>query len=555
VSQPERAAALKSPYPRPASARPIALAAVGGTFHFLGFAGFGIWPLALICLVPLWMALERSRGRLRAAALLGLVFGWVSYAGGYWWLWRIVDVFLHGDLLLGAVIWLADSLWFALRYALYAVLYALVRRRGWPVAVAALPALIVVEWLYPLLFPVHLGHALAERTTVIQMAALGGPLLLTAFAALLNVAVFDTWRWRRGERARPLGIWGAAGLAVVLATGYGTVRMARLARDIATAPTLRVGIVQGNLGVQEKGAQAERDHRRYLEQTRALLAGGAVDLVVWPETVYMRGVRGPLPISGELIRADLRVPLLLGAALVRTDSGRRLTYNSALLIAADGVIREAYDKNLLIPFTEYVPLASALPFLGERVATASHFAAAADVPALSLGPARIATPICYEAVRPAFVRRMVREGKANLLVTLANDAWFGDSQGPWLHLVMARQRAVEHRRYLVRATNSGVSAVIDPMGREVARSGLLTRENLRATVALLDDLTTYARWGDWPAWISLLILSAALTIRPPGLLRCQAVGCSGTGTFSPTTQQRNSQQPFGPSGPRTLPQA
>ena len=483
-------------------------------FHFLGFAGFGIWPLALICLVPLWLALEQTRGRLRAAGLVGLLFGWVSYVGGYWWLWRIVDVFLHGDLLLGAAIWLADSAWFAVRYALYAVLYTLVRRRGWPVAIAAVPTLILVEWFYPLLFPVHLGHALAEQTTFIQMADLGGPLLLTSFAAVLNVAAFETWRWWGGEGARPLAAWAAAGLALVLAPTYATIRMARLEHDIATAPTLRVGVVQGNLGVQEKGAQAERDHRRYLEQTRELLAGGDLDLVVWPETVYTRGVRGPLPISGELIRADLRVPLLLGAALVRTDSGRRLAYNSALLIGADGVIREAYDKNLLIPFTEYVPLATALPVLGERFATASHFAAATDVPALSLGPARISTPICYEAVRPAFVRRMVRQGKPNLLVTLANDAWFGDSQGPWLHLAMARQRAVEHRRYLVRATNSGVSAVVDPMGRDVARSGLLTRENLRVTVALLDDLTVYARWGDWPGWISLVLVAAALAFPP-----------------------------------------
>src|SRR5262249_13691824 len=152
----------------------------------------------------------------------------------------------------------------------------------------------------------------------------------------------------------------------------------------------------------------------------------------------------------------------------------------------DGVIRSAYEKNLLIPFTEYVPLAALAPSLAERLPNVSHFSAAADVPALALGEWRIATPICYEAVRPAFVRRMMREGNPHLIVTLANDAWFGDSQGPWLHLAMARLRAVEHRRFLVRATNSGVSAVIDPTGREIARTGLLTRENLRARVALLD---------------------------------------------------------------------
>jgi apolipoprotein N-acyltransferase len=487
------------------------LAAGGGALHFLGFVGFGIWPLALICLVPLWQALEETRGRIFASALLGFTFGWVAYAGGYYWLWRIVDVFLHGNALLGSVLWVADSCWFALRYALYAALYALVRRRGWPVALAGLPTLLVTEWLYPVLFPVHFGHALVEQATFIQMSDVGGPLLLSVFAVFLNVAVFETWCWRRRLRPRPVWIWTVAGLAVALAWVYGTRRIEWVDHAIAAAPMLRVGIVQGNLGVHEKGKEAARDHRRYIEQTRELLAGGDLDLVVWPETVDTSGIRRPLPVSGQLIREDVRVPLLFGAASVRTDSGIRLAYNSALLIGADGVIRDAYDKNLLIPFTEYVPFASLAPGIAARWADASHFAAATDTPALSLGPWRISTPICYEAVRPAFVRRMVCEAKPHLIVTLANDAWFGDSQEPWLHLAMVKLRAVEHRRYVVRATNSGVSAVIDPAGREIARTGLLRRESLRASVRMLDVTTLYTSTGDWPGWVAAALVLVSLS--------------------------------------------
>ena len=116
----------------------LALAAAGGVLHFLGFVGFGLWPLALLCLVPLWLALERVR-TLRAAALVGFVFGWVSYAGGFLWMWRVVDVFLAGDVRLGAALWTLDASWFGLRYALYAVLYALARRRGWAIALAGVP--------------------------------------------------------------------------------------------------------------------------------------------------------------------------------------------------------------------------------------------------------------------------------------------------------------------------------------------------------------------------------------------------------------------------------
>jgi apolipoprotein N-acyltransferase len=106
---------------------------------------------------------------------------------------------------------------------------------------------------------------------------------------------------------------------------------------------------------------------------------------------------------------------------------------------------------------------------------------------------------------------MVRETRPNLLVTLANDAWFGDSQEPWLHLGLAQLRAVEQRRWLVRATNSGVSAIVDPSGRLVARTGLLTRESLRSTVHLLDGETAYARLGDWPGWLALGVVALTST--------------------------------------------
>lgn len=490
---------------------PFLLAATGGALAFLGFVGFGLWPLALVCLVPLWQALEVTGDEpLWRAGLVGFVFGFVAYAGGFHWMWRIVDVFLGGNVLLGSVLWTADASWFAFRFAIYAALYALVRRRGWSVAAAGIPTLLVVEWLYPMLFPVYLGHALAERILLIQISDLGGPLSLTALLALANVAVFESIRRHRGEHSHARRTWIATAVALALVCAYGAIRIHQVEGAVAAAPSLRVGVVQGNLGVAEKGHDALLDHRKYLQQTREGLVTETPDLVVWPETVYSRGLLRPLPLSGRLIRQDIDVPLLFGAATVRGDSGRRVKYNSALLIGADGVIRDAYDKNLLIPFTEYVPFAGILRAYAPSLAEASEFSAAREAPALSLGPWRISTPICYEAVRPSFVRRMVREADPNLIVTLANDSWFGDSQEPWLHLMMAKMRAVEQRRYLVRATNSGISAVVDPIGNVVARTRLLERENLFASVHPLGNRTFYASWGDWVGWVSLAFLAAAM---------------------------------------------
>jgi apolipoprotein N-acyltransferase len=155
-------------------------------------------------------------------------------------------------------------------------------------------------------------------------------------------------------------------------------------------------------------------------------------------------------------------------------------------------------------------MARCLPYVQE-------FAAGDGVGPLALGPWRISTPICSESAEPGFVRRMAAAGRPHLIATLANDAWFGDSHEPWIHLQVTRFRAVEHRRAVVHATNSGVSALVDPLGRIVARTGLLTREHLRGELPLLEEPALYTRLGDWPGWLAAAVLGACLVLRPrPG---------------------------------------
>jgi apolipoprotein N-acyltransferase len=468
----------------------LASAALGGIFYFLGYVGFGIWPLIFVFLVPLWSALERVRERRwTASALIGLVFGCAAYAGGFGWLWRIVDVFLAGNVALGAALWTAYGAWFALAFVVYALLFRAIRNRGRGIWLAGVPPLVAVEALQPHLFPVNAGAALIHALPLAQIADLGGPLLLTVEVASFNVVAFLTWRWWRSGSAlaRPVAAWGfgIALLAGVLV--YGWVRVAQVERAIAAAPSLTIGIVQANLGLMEKREQAEVSHRRHLEMTRELLREGPVDLVVWPETVYVRGIRRPLPVSGRFVLDDLQVPLLFGGTSVHEEDGRRVKSNSAFLIGADGMIRDAYDKNLLIPLAEYAPFAEWLPGIAEWFPHVQEFRGSSEVTPLRLGPWRIVTPICYEAVRPELVRRMVRDGDANLIVTLANDAWFGDSQEPWLHMHLARLRAIELGRFVVRSTNSGVSGLIDPVGRLAPLLDQGTTGRLRVVARLLGD--------------------------------------------------------------------
>jgi len=493
----------------------LGLAALGGAAFCLGYPGFGLWPFALVAWALLFAALETARASgFASSARLGFVFGFVAHAGGFAWLWRLVDVFLGGNVAIGAAFWLAHALWFSAGYALYAAVYRLLRTRGWPIALAGTAPLVAVEWLQPQLFRAHLGDAFVDRLPFVLVADLGGALAVTALVALANVALFETWRWMRGRSARPIGAWTAASVAFAASFPYGTIRLAILDRDVAEAPQLRVGVVQGNADVLEKRRDPERMHALYLAQSRELLADGPVDLLVWPETVYTRGIEGSLPVAGRPIRRDLDVPLLFGAATLRSaPDGRSLRYNSALLVGPDGAIRSGYDKNLLVPFAEWVPFEKWLrPLFPHALA----FGATDATPALVLGDFRMATPICYEAAVASFVRRMVGEAQPNLLVMLSNDAWFGDSHEPWIHLAVARMRAIEQRRFVVRATNSGVSAIIDPAGRLVARSGLLTAENLRGTVHAIEGATLHQRAGDWLGWVAALACVAMALARGPG---------------------------------------
>lgn len=503
-----------TPATLPPRYRAYALATVGGVLYFLGWAGFGIWPLALICLVPLWAALELGLERRWWHSLgVGWVYGTVAYAGGYHWLIEFLEVFSgYGDAL-SILFWFLFAAYLGFNYALYAAMYWALRRRGWPVAAVAIPPLVIIEWLYPALFPTYLANSFHMRTMVVQIADLGGPLLVTVVLALVNLTVFELWRWRRRRRSAPFRlVWVTA--AVMAATAiYGAVRIDQLEARMSDAPVLRIGVVQVNMGIFEKRAEVAEGHRRHLEQSRQLEQEGDLDLIVWPESAYVDGLPHEVPWYAGRVREDLKTPLLFGGVAMEMVDGRRRIYNTVFAADEEGVVRSTYDKTYLLMFGEYLPFGELFPVLYELSPNSSRFTAGSHVRPVTLGPWRIATPVCYEDVLARFTRKMVREGKPHILINLTNDAWFGDTQEPWIHLVLAKFRAIEHRRYLVRATNSGISAVIDPLGRVVARTGQLTRENLRYDVRMMDRDTLYTKLGDWPGWLALALVGLMVIIR------------------------------------------
>ncbi|MDH4282247.1 MAG: apolipoprotein N-acyltransferase [Myxococcales bacterium] len=502
---------IASPAPR---LHAYGLATLGGALYFLGWAGFGVWALSFVCLVPLWGALELGLRRTwRHTLAIGWLYGTVTYAGGYHWLVGFLDVFSGYGYAPSILFWFLFSGYLGFNFAVYALIYRALRRRGWETSAVAIPILLLIEWLYPALFPTYLSNSLHEQTILVQIADLGGPMLVTVVVALINLSFYEGLRWARGRRRAPAVVWGLTMLSVAATAIYGAIRIDQVQAEMNAAPILRLGIVQVNMGIFDKWTDAREGHRRHLEQSRELEQEDALDLLVWPESAFVWSLPRTLPIRADQVRGDLVTPILFGGVTTERVDGERKIYNTVFLADEEGIVRATYDKTYLLMFGEYLPFGDTFPILYELSPNSGRFTAGTHVHPLMLGHWRISTPVCYEDVLPRFTRKMVREGKPHVLINLTNDAWFGDSQEPWIHLVLSKFRAIEHRRYLVRATNSGISAVVDPLGRVVAQTGVLTRENLRSDVRMLDGETIYTRFGDWPGWLSLFAVGSMLMVR------------------------------------------
>ena len=200
----------------------------------------------------------------------------------------------------------------------------------------------------------------------------------------------------------------------------------------------------------------------------------------------------------------------------RSPTGVPLASNSAVLLDPSGRRVFTYDKIHLVPFGEYVPLRKWLTFAGRLTAEISDFTpgsqySVGELPDGSTSEQKFAAFICYEAVFPNAIRRFT-SGGAELLINMSNDGWFGRSAAPAQHLMMARVRAVENRRWLLRDTNNGYTVSVDPYGRIVAQLATDIRGELDAPYDFRSGLTPYARLGDWFAWLCVLASIALIGV-------------------------------------------
>jgi apolipoprotein N-acyltransferase len=494
---------------RPVSRRvAYALGLATGVLYFLGFAGTDIWPCALVALFPMAVALDGQPAR--RCLEVGVIAGFTMNMLGFYWLYGMLKMFSGFP---GPVCVLFMSLLCTYqggRIGFFGWLAGRARNRGWPTWITFFLAFATSELLYPLLFPWYFATSVHQVPALTQGAELGGPYLVGLVLAAPSLALAEIVRARRLGRAPPWKLV-AAGLATpAIAAVLGYMRLRQVDAAALASPPVHVGLVQGDMPL----VQTRQDHteslRRHLRMTDELKRKGA-DFVVWSEAAVMWSI----PVDDydrfvqQLFTRRLGVPALFGAVLVSGPQGPYRAYNVALATDANGHVVGRYDKHFLLAFGEYLPFGETFPVLYDWSPNSGHLTPGTTVDAVELDGHAVTTLVCYEDILPAFVNGAVNHGHPEMIVNVTNDAWFGDTTEPWIHLALAQMRAVEHRRYLLRSTNSGVSAVIDPVGRVIAHSGTFRQETVDAIAHWMNGSRTgYEIWGDIPWWLGTAAIVA-----------------------------------------------
>ncbi len=478
-----------------------------------------LFPLTWLAPVPWLTALEGAR-HWRHALLAGALTGAAVIALGFHWLVYTIHVFGGVNYALAATGFVLFVAWSAMPFVVFA---ALVRLCGTgPLGLLPPAFWVTVEFWFPNLFPWYLATSQTAFTSLNQSADLVGHYGTTFVLLWSGTALYRILRARRGHGTTRGAAWTAAGAGAILlaALVYGPVRVAQISAAAAAAPKLDVAVIQGNIDIERKGKAA---FLKTNQQTYKDLSAkhADADLVVWPESAMETW----LPESAGRVPPALlpaRHPhMIFGAISYRRESGNRIRrYNSAFAVDSAGTVLGRYHKRVLLAFGEYIPLAwligglPGMPPIGDGFTPGGM-----ETPFVLPKGARVAPLICYEDLMPALSRRFVRNEGANLLVNLTNDAWYGRTAAPWQHARLARWRALETRRAMVRGTNTGLTTVIDPAGRMAAPLPLFSEGALKATVPLMELDTVYVRYGDWFAWLMTLVSVAAVAVRGFGRLR------------------------------------
>jgi len=482
---------------------------VSGILMCLAFPGFSWFPVAWFALVPyLFVCLKRSGGW-KGILLAHLLFCAAFFGGLLYW---IPGVLVHyGDL--PAVIGWTALLLVVLLLALVSVVFPILV--GWTAQWSQVHAAFAAAgfWVFGELlrnklpfngFPWgSVGYSQLGYPWVIQTADLGSVYLVSGLVVLVNAGLLTAIWWRRYL------LTAFAGALFVLANLYGFYRI-----NVWTpspAGSIEVGVCQGDIGLKGDLEHYAEKYFKTLPRLFEEAAGQGARWVIFPEAQNPYRFERDFYFR-EFWSAKART---YGTYLLfnNTTSDEAGYYNSALLLDPSGDMVYRYDKSHLVPFGEYLPLSGLFGNVPALVAEVSSFRAGVPGDVGKVGDIPFGTLICFEGIFPELARAAVDRG-ALVLVQITNDGWFGNTAAPAQHLQIAAVRAIETRRHLIRAANTGYSAFISPWGEIEERTELFKETEIVRTIHPATDTSPFLLFGYWPAYLVIMVsLSMAVAAR------------------------------------------
>jgi apolipoprotein N-acyltransferase len=487
----------------------LALPLISGTLCWLSFPRINQGYIAWVALIPLlcFIAKANSPGR---AFLGGFLAGYAQFFGLLYWIPRVLTTY-GGIPTFGA--WGLFGLLVAAFACFPAIACALInygiQRCGLKFLLLFAPAWVAVELSRSLIpfggFPwMLIGYTQTDYLRLIQIADLVGVYGISLLIVWINAAL----AWMILHRAGRWQRWAPVlvGMTAVLSClGYGSAALLRWDR---IKPRHRAALLQGNLSVDVPESSLKWKYQQGYVEMVERLGSESLDLLILPESpapllfqydqAYQEAMRG--------LARRCRMGLVFNNIHFQELAGTTRYFNSAYFLDQSGAEAGRYDKVHLVPFGEYTPWKQ-LFFFSETISKdVGNFAPGADTGSVFLGGHPMNAIICFEAVFPDLSRQFVRRG-SELIINVTNDGWYGDTSAPYQHLAMARWRALESRRYLLRAANSGISAIVAPSGRIQVQTGLLREETALGDFSFLSGETFYVRHGS-----SLPIACAMISI-------------------------------------------
>jgi apolipoprotein N-acyltransferase len=501
---------------------------LSGLLLLLSFPRFDLGFLAWVALVPLLLSVRKTTWRVAFGQ--GFLAGLIFFTGALSWVVNAMNLYGQVPLTISYLVMLLLAAYCALYVALFCGLLRLMAGKSGSALLWTAPALWVsLELVRTHLFSgfpwAVLGYSQYHQLPVVQIADIGGVYAVTFLVVLVNALIATLLQAMFSEvtiTEVPVKVpWVRAMLAVVFIAGaiaYGNWRLAPHPAEVSEQP-VRIGLVQPNIDQSRKWDAAFRRETidRY-ERLSGQLAKNA-DLIIWPEAATPFLFEAEAEYREELLRfvREHGIPLLFGspATVVDKTSNELRLLNSAFLISGDGLVLDRYDKIHLVPFGEYIPLKDILSFLDKMVVGIGDFLAG-STPEVMMGPGgQFGVVICFEVIFPDLVRKFVDQG-ADYMVTITNDAWFGQSSAPYQHFSMVVLRAVENHVYFARAANTGISGFIDPFGRILRMSDIFMEDAMTGEIRTGGSRTFYTTYGDLFAYacVILALFAPALVRRP-----------------------------------------